>query len=537
AEAPPASDAAELIDLPAEEIVKRLADKRCSAEQVLRMLGRNAIQAQEKCNCLTDLFLDEALDRARELDAMDQPLGLLHGMPVSIKDNIDVRGRDTTMGLSNGIGKPLAEDAPVVQLLRSAGAIIYTKTNVPQAIIAPYTNNPVFGITSTPHNPALNAGGSSGGEGALLAAGGSIIGVGNDLCGSVRMPAHFNGIYSFKPTNDRIPTLGNHLPYDGLEIMRVTCGPMARDVSGLDLFMRAIINQEPWKIDPHCVPMPWKSVEAPKKMRIAYYTDLDNMAIAPVCRRAMTEALDALRSAGHELVEFRVPDIEEATQIAYIAIIHSADEQYAHILSDDPPVASTTEIRSYTKAGFLQRGLLSWMLQNYYHEPALGRTVKALTTKTHVELNDVIIRRNRYRQRFFAELDRQTTSTDGRRIDVLLSPGLHMPAMENDAKAELPFDISLVCLYNLLEAPAGIIPALKLDRELDAQQDGVSWYGDGREIRLAEQELRRLYKPDTMHGSPVSIQVAGRRFEDEHVLACMRSIDACVRKHQESANE
>ncbi|RKP05793.1 amidase signature domain-containing protein [Thamnocephalis sphaerospora] len=525
-----------LLNLPLEELAKHLASKRCSAEQVLRVLGRNAIQAQEKCNCLTDLFLDEALVRAKELDAMEQPLGLLHGIPVSIKDNIDVRGRDTTMGIASGIGKPLAKDAPVVQLLRNAGAIIYAKTNVPQAVMAPYTVNPVFGATSTPHNPKLNAGGSSGGEGALIAAGGSLLGVGNDIAGSLRMPAHFNGVYSFKPTNDRIPASDNHIPCDGIELLRITCGPMARDVGGLDLFMRAIIDQKPWKMDPHCVPLPWKTVETPKRMRIAYYIDLDNVPLSPVCRRAMMEALEALRAAGHELVEFRVPAVEEMVQLAYTSLAHNAPSQLERALAGDPATASTKQLQSYGKIGFLQRRLIVWLLRNHHKEPALARLVSVLTAKTHNELNDIVIRRNAYRHHFFAELDRQTTSVNGRHMDVIVSPALHIPAVEHNASSNIPFDISYTILCNLLEIPAGHIPVLELDRTLDAQQDGVSWHGDGRGIRLVEQELRKLYKPELMHGTPAGIQVAGRRFEDEHVLACMRAIDACIREHRESSS-
>ncbi|RKP06225.1 amidase signature domain-containing protein [Thamnocephalis sphaerospora] len=528
-------DATELINIPLEETAKRLASKRYSADWVLSVLGRNTIQAQEKCNCLTDLFLDEAFARAKELDAMEQPLGPLHGIPVSIKDNIDVRGRDTTMGVSGGIGKPLAEDAPIVQLLRSAGAIVFAKTNLPQAMGAVYATNHIFGATSTPHNPALSAGGSSGGEGALIAAGGSILGVGNDIAGSVRIPAQFNGIYSLKPTDDRLPALGNHMPSDGVELLRTTCGPMARDVGALELFMRAIIDQEPWRIDPNCVPVPWKRVSAPKQMRIAYYVDLDNVALAPVCRRAMTETLDALRAAGHELVEFRVPDIEEAVHIACIALTFDGDNQIGQVLGDDQPLDWVKHAQSYSKTGPLKRSFLAWMLEHHHKEPAIARLVRALKTKTHAEICDITVRRNLYRQRFFAELDRQTTSADGRQVDVILSPALHLPAVEHTAKTIIPFDFSCTLLYNVLEAPAGHIPVTKLDRTLDAQHDGVSWYGDGREIRIVEQELRQLYKPDLMHGSPAGIQVAGRRFEDERVLACMRTIDTCVREYQKSS--
>ncbi|RKP04546.1 amidase signature domain-containing protein [Thamnocephalis sphaerospora] len=532
AETCPTDDAAELANLSLKEVIERLASRCYSAEQMLKALCCNTIRAHGNCNCLTDLFLDEALARAKELDAMERPLGLLHGVPVSIKDNIDVRGRDTTMGMTSGIGKPLAEDALIVQLLRNAGAIIYAKTNVPQAITSPYTVNPVFGATNTPHNPALNAGGSSGGESALIAAGGSFLGVGNDMAGSLRIPAHFNGVYTFKPTSDRIPVFGSHIPGDGMELLRITCGPIARDVGALGLFMQAMVDQEPWKMDPRCVPLPWKTVEAPQRMRIAYYVDLDNVPLSPACRRATMEALGALFAAGHELVEFHVPDIEQVTQIAYIALTYDRSDELARFLGNDPVTANIKQLQSYGKMWAIQRKFMAWRLQHYYKEPALARLLTVLTTKTHVEINELVVLRDAYRRRFLAELDRQTTSADGRRVDVIVSPALHMPAMEYNTNTEVPFDLSYVILDNVLETPAGHVPVLKLDRTLDAQQDGVSWYGDGREIRLVEQELRKMYKPDLMHGTPVGIQVAGCRFEDEHVLACMHAIDTCIRAHQ-----
>ncbi|KAK5257912.1 hypothetical protein LTR40_008958 [Exophiala xenobiotica] len=127
-------------------------------------------------------------------------IGPLHGVPVTLKDQFDVKGADSTIGYVARAFKPAARDAAIVQILKSLGAIIIAKTNLPQSIMWCETENPLWGLTTNPRNPAFTPGGSTGGEGVLLALKASMIGWGTDIGGSIRIPSHMNGLWGLKPT-------------------------------------------------------------------------------------------------------------------------------------------------------------------------------------------------------------------------------------------------------------------------------------------------------------------------------------------------
>lgn len=156
-------------------------------------------------NCLTEIFFSSAISRARDLDRAKAsrpttPLLPLHGLPISLKDSFDVAGHDTSTGLACFVDAPAAQHSAIAALLLDLGAVLYCKTNLPQTIMTGDSDNNVFGRTLNPRNVSLTAGGSTGGEGALLALRGSVLGVGTDIGGSVRVPAVCNGIYGFRPS-------------------------------------------------------------------------------------------------------------------------------------------------------------------------------------------------------------------------------------------------------------------------------------------------------------------------------------------------
>ena len=181
--------------LSAEEktIVSQLASVTVSKVQsgeldpvdILRAYGKKAIQAHEATNCLTEILLPEAEQWAKQCNKQ----GPLAGMPVSLKDTAGVAGWDACIGYSAWVGKPVKKDSALVRLLRDAGAVPFVKTNIPITLLSLESNNDVFGRCTNPHNKDYAAGGSTGGEAALLAFGGSRLGVGTDVAGSVRGPA------------------------------------------------------------------------------------------------------------------------------------------------------------------------------------------------------------------------------------------------------------------------------------------------------------------------------------------------------------
>ena len=188
---------------------------------------------------------DDALDLARAAEAelmSGGEVGPLHGVPLTIKDTIDTAGLRTTSG-SRLLSQNIPErDATVVARLKAAGAIILGKTNTPEMAIPYETDNQIFGRTNNPHDPKRTPGGSSGGEAAAIAACLSPAGLGSDLSGSIRVPAHFCGIVGLKPTTGRVPMDG-HIPAATGPLSLGACiGPMARSVNDLALLLKVISN-------------------------------------------------------------------------------------------------------------------------------------------------------------------------------------------------------------------------------------------------------------------------------------------------------
>jgi amidase len=228
-------------------------------------------------NAAVAVLGERALDHAREADAAiarGTASGPLHGVPVSIKDSIEIAGTPCTAGTWGRRGAPpSAKDATLVARLRAAGAIPIAKTNLPDLLFAYETDNLIFGATKNPYNGARTSGGSSGGEAALIATCGSPCGLGSDAAGSVRVPAAFCGIASIKPTSGRLPRTGHFPPAGGWIEKLWQIGPMARHVEDLCTLMPLLIGGDGHDAtvidaafrDPRTISL--------RELRIAFYTE------------------------------------------------------------------------------------------------------------------------------------------------------------------------------------------------------------------------------------------------------------------------
>lgn len=222
-------------------------------------------------NCLHEIFFEDALKAARDLDEYyakyKRPLGPLHGLPVSLKDQFHVKGVETTMGYIGWIGtfegnkgdpRHGVTESELVRELRTVGAVLYCKTSVPVTLMAGETVNHIIQTTWNPRNRFLSCGGSSGGEGALIALRGSPVGFGTDIGGSVRIPAAFNGLFGLRPSTGRIPYEGAANSMDGQNSMLSVIGPLASNPRSLALVFKAVLTQKPWLADPMALEIPWR---------------------------------------------------------------------------------------------------------------------------------------------------------------------------------------------------------------------------------------------------------------------------------------
>jgi amidase len=253
------------------DLVNDIKDGKLTATEVATAFCKTAAIAHQINNCLHEIFFDQALKRATELDAYyaetGKTVGPLHGLPVSLKDQFHVKGVDTTMGYVGWIGSNLGIKDPgeihqvesqITTELLSLGAVLFCKTSVPQTLFFAETKNNIIGQTLNPQNQNLSCGGSSGGEGALQALGGSTLGVGTDIGGSVRIPAGFNGIFALKPTPERLSYRDVANTNPGQNTYRSTLGFLSTSVGGLKLVLRSVLSTEPWTKDPAVVPIPFR---------------------------------------------------------------------------------------------------------------------------------------------------------------------------------------------------------------------------------------------------------------------------------------
>ena len=243
------------------------------------------------------------------------PLGPLHGVPLSIKSCIDVTGLRCEAGTRLRAGQIARNDAPLVSRLHAAGAIILGTTNCPELLMAWETDNLLYGRTNNPWDLSRTAGGSSGGESAAIASGCSAGGVGSDGGGSIREPAHFAGICGLKPTPGRIPATGHFPKSVGPFALTGVVGPMARTVVDLKLLFAAM--QGPDIGDPSAAPVPlrWPELEEIKKLRIGYFEDDGRTPVTAETRQAVQTAAGALKNAGFTVEPFRPAGLEEVRQL------------------------------------------------------------------------------------------------------------------------------------------------------------------------------------------------------------------------------
>jgi amidase len=244
--------------------------------------------------------------------AQSKPLGPLYGLPVSLKDQFHVKNAETTMGYIGWIGtfqgkkKELKHqnfESELVRELRQLGAILYVKTAVPHTLMCGETVNNIIGYTENPRNRYLSAGGSSGGEGALIGAHGSVVGFGTDIGGSIRIPAAFNGLYGLRPSAGRFPYEGMANSMDGQNSVLSVVGPLGSTVGALRLVTKGLLSMEPWVYDPLVVEMPWRAEQEvlPKKMVFGVLRHDGVVSVTPPIRRALDMAVEAVKRLGHEV--------------------------------------------------------------------------------------------------------------------------------------------------------------------------------------------------------------------------------------------
>ncbi|CAH6722713.1 putative acetamidase [[Candida] jaroonii] len=485
----------EITESDAPTIVGNIKSKKWRAVQVMEAFGKRATIAHQLTNCLSEIFFEEGLQTAKELDEYQdktgETKGPLHGLPFSVKDNFNVKGHDSTIGMVNLSFKKVDNDAVLVDLLRKLGAVLYVKTNVPVAMMMPETNNHIFGNTTNPMNRALSAGGSSGGECALIRMKGAPIGVGSDIGGSLRIPASFQNLYTLRPSFGRFPTYGCTSGLPGLESVNSVNGPISTSLESMELYCKSIIDSEPWLHDGKVIELPWRDVELPSKLNIAVLVDDGYVRPTPPIRRGMKIAIDKLKEAGHDIIEWDGSDHVEMAKI--IGKFFLSDGGH-HI----------KQITEPTGEPFFE------YMKGYESAQDLG--VPGLW-KLHAERTSMM-------KKFLDKWNNTSSKTaNGKPIDAIIMPATPFAGSPNHKFRDY---VGYTSPFNLVDYSAGIIPVTRADKDLDPKDPVCTNYSN------SDKMIWEDYDPEETHGGAVSIQIVGRRLQEEKVIKMMKVVSSLL---------
>ncbi|KAH7920551.1 amidase [Leucogyrophana mollusca] len=480
-----------ITELDATAVCERIAKGQLTAVDAVTAFGKRAAIAHQVTACVTDFFLDEGIEQAKALDEFyrreGKVIGPLHGLPISIKEHIPIKGRWGSAGFLANVERSL-DDCDMTRTLRSLGAVFYVKTNQPQTLQHLETQSS-YGRTLNPHNSNLTPGGSSGGESALIAMKGSCMGVGTDGGGSIRVPCAHCGLYGIRPSCKRMPTFGYLAYQKGHDGYVTSTGPMCSSSRDLRLFLQAVLGARPHIIDPSLMPLPLTIPDLSKKTLRVGIMMHDNVVMPhPPILRALELAKSKLEAA---------PNIEVINYEPY-----KHEEGYSIIRPMYFEDGARTVRRLLKEGGEDMLPLSEWV-----------------TSPPHVQDHDALAmwalhaKRNTYRRAYSDHWRQQG-------CDVLLCPPFHGTASRHDTAKYWGY----TAIWNLLDYPGVVFPTgLKVDPSVDVVREMAS------PMSPTDEYNHSLYDPDIFVGAPISLQVVARRFNDGLALAAQEVIEHIIK--------
>ncbi|KIJ15384.1 hypothetical protein PAXINDRAFT_11929 [Paxillus involutus ATCC 200175] len=524
-----------VLDLSLTELVQRHEAGSLSTSAILQSYGKKVVSAQKATNCLAGVMLREALSSKPPVSSIDSDQShehhrLLSGVPVSIKDCIDIEGYDTTLGYSCRVNKPATSSAAIVRLLRDAGALIHVKTTTPPGMLGLETSSDLFGRTSNPYNSKFVSGASTGGGGALLASRGSVIEIGTDIGGSVRLPAHCCGVYGMRSSVGRFPSLGTLPPMPGLEFVATTCSPMARRLDDLEEFWKRVVEMKPWDYDHTCVPIPWRPVNLEgKKLRWGIVWEDGIVPPSPACRRALEWVSDALTKQGHEVIDLTPPSIADGFSVGLqLCFSDGGAGFFAPVRKDEKLDPVVTGVKSLLGMPLFVKQFLAMLTRGLTGDEVWASMLEKFHTKTSGEERALVVAREEYRARWH-----EAWEAEG--LDFVLTVPHPLPAIPTGTAEKVTLtSCGYMMIFNILDYVAGVLPVSFVDKESDSLPKDFMKSEEYKRMGAIGKGAYSVYDAEAMHGLPVGVQVVGRRFEEERVLQAMKvvedALEECGRK-------
>ncbi|KAJ5778700.1 Amidase [Penicillium odoratum] len=520
-----------IIDQPIEELVQDIQSSTTPALTVLRTYGKVAVRAQKRTNCITELLLPEA---ESWLESEVNLKGPLAGIPISLKDSVQIKGFDTTLGYSALAGKPFTEDGPMTKLLKDAGAVPYAKTALPITLLSFESDNGLWGPCLNPHGLEYSPGGSTGGEGALLAQGGRI-GIGSDVAGSVRVPAAWSGIYSLRCSTGRWPKAGVSTSMAGQEGIPSVFSPMARTLNDLTYFTRAMIGMQPWKYDNTVHPIAWRDeleTDAKSKpLRIGLMSNDGVVPPTPAIERAVSTTVAALTQAGHTVTEITTPDgadpftgLDLASQLLNSDGCHHFNVPFRSFEPSDPGAYQLTRVAHLPRP---LRYLYYLYVRYIKRDRILATLIRNFGPKSSAQVWPLVAQREAFRATWH-----KWWNAEPQQFDFILCPVNATPALPHKAMYDAMSSCGYTFLWNLLDYTAGVLPVGHVDAVRDAlvapYQKVLQGLGSNHAVARG---AWKHYDSAKMAGLPTAVQVVGRRWQEEQVLGYMAVVENALEQY------
>lgn len=492
------ADEVEVTDSSLLQLQKKITSKQWSAVKVVHAFCHRAALAHQILNCCSDIFFGEALKQAEELDQYlketGKTKGPLHGIPVSLKDQIDLVGKDSTLGYTANAESPKLKNSLLADILLLHGAVFYVKTTVPISLMLSETESNLFGYTWNSVNINMTSGGSSGGEGSLIGAGASVLGFGTDIGGSIRIPSCFQGLYGIKPSNGRFTYMNVTNSLSGQESVSSAIGPMGRHLEDIKYVSKLLVDAEAWHYDPKVLQKPWAEVHQEKFTIGVWHFEKSIMPHPPILR-AVKELKDALIADGHDVVDIDVPMLDDIIKAVYKVYYADAGKEFR----DDAAKSGEPVIEELEK----------FLANSMYKSPVLVNEWFELCNEVY-----------KVRQKFLQYWqDTRDITSSKKPIDAIVCPIWPSAAFPKNG----PQSDKYCAIFNLLDSACVTVPVTTVDKAKDPKDTS---YNPGNE---EEKAVYDMYDPDFFHGMPVVLQVAARKLEEEKALAIASACEKALK--------
>eukprot|EP00471_Norrisiella_sphaerica_P008421 CAMPEP_0184499456 /NCGR_PEP_ID=MMETSP0113_2-20130426/41556_1 /TAXON_ID=91329 /ORGANISM="Norrisiella sphaerica, Strain BC52" /LENGTH=531 /DNA_ID=CAMNT_0026887371 /DNA_START=6 /DNA_END=1601 /DNA_ORIENTATION=+ len=509
----------EIVHMTATQLREKLASGEITAVETTIAFCRAAYNLQKDLDCLAEINFEDAIAEARKLDEERKEgklRGILHGVPVSIKDQIAMNGFDSTCGLSARCFKPENMDSVLVKIIKKHGGIPFVRTNVPQALFLSESVNCIWGQCKNPFNLSRTSGGSSGGEAALISARGSPLGIGTDIGGSIRGPSLYCGITGFKPTPTRLSYKGIAVPrpqgVSGQAVIKATAGPMARCVDDLELAMRVFHSDKRMhQMDSNVPPTEWNHAlyVSEAKLKFGYFVDDGYFDNCKASRRAVRETVEKLKKAGHTVVELEFKFQEIAW--SYIKLMSAEGGMKGFIDALEGEELNPIYLFLYKTAN-----IPLWL------RPVISGALNLLGQTRIAKLVSEARWRDTYdywaqHAKLLLQKKALTKKWEELKLDALLCPSVGVPAVPHGMSSKLAQSYSYNFIWNAVHFPAGVVPTtlVKSDEEdYEGRKDSITAAAQVAAIGSS--------------GLPMGVQVVALPWRDELCLKAMKAVEAAV---------